>query len=162
MTNALIIKARGVIFFLCPEYMSVKEFLNSSISVISASSWFVTCGMLLHELTKWGAAILLILGISLTSTSPNSEWEYWIWIFFSVFSCWILLGLLIFIAANFFISLSTTLPNLSEPLISETSIPNSRANFLALGLANLILPGFFSSILISLISGCEIVSEING
>ena len=38
VTNALIIKARGVIFFLCPEYMSVKEFLNSYISVISASS----------------------------------------------------------------------------------------------------------------------------
>ena len=37
-TNALIIKASGVIFFFYPVNVSVKEFLNSSISVISASS----------------------------------------------------------------------------------------------------------------------------
>ena len=34
-TNALIMKAKGVIFFFSPVYISVKEFLNFSISVIT-------------------------------------------------------------------------------------------------------------------------------
>ena len=70
---AFIIKANGVIFFFSPVNESVKELLNSSISVISASSWCVTCGIFFQELTKCGAAILFTLGTSLISTSPKSE-----------------------------------------------------------------------------------------
>ena len=70
---AFIIKANGVIFFFSPVNESVRELLNSSISVISASSWCVTCGIFFQELTKCGAAILFTLGTSLISTSPKSE-----------------------------------------------------------------------------------------
>ena len=41
-TKALVIKARGVIFFFSPVCKSFSEFLKFSISVTSASSWFVT------------------------------------------------------------------------------------------------------------------------
>ena len=41
-TNDLIIKTKGVIFFFYPVFKSFKEDLNSSRSVISASSWCVT------------------------------------------------------------------------------------------------------------------------
>jgi pyruvate dehydrogenase E2 component (dihydrolipoamide acetyltransferase) len=35
-----------------PLYMSFRELLKFSISVISASSWFVTCGIVVQELLK--------------------------------------------------------------------------------------------------------------
>ena len=51
-TKALIINAKGVILIFSPVYMSVRELLKFSISVISASSWFVTCGIVVQELVK--------------------------------------------------------------------------------------------------------------
>ena len=51
-TKALIINAKGVILIFSPVYISVRELLKFSISVISASSWFVTCGIVVQELVK--------------------------------------------------------------------------------------------------------------
>ena len=76
VVNAFTIKAKGVIFFFSPVYISVREVLNSSNSVISASSWFVTWGILDQEFIKYFDESLLTRGISFISISPNSEWEY--------------------------------------------------------------------------------------
>ena len=43
---------------------------------MSASSWFVTCGICVQELTKYFDEIFFTLGISFISISPNSEWAY--------------------------------------------------------------------------------------
>ena len=70
------INVNGVIEIFSPVYKSLNDFLNFSISVISASSCCVTCGISLQDFSKWGAAIFLILGIGFVSISPNSEWSY--------------------------------------------------------------------------------------
>ena len=134
-TKALIIKANGVIFFLSPVYISVSEVLKSSISVISASSWFVTWGIVVQELTKYVEANFLTLGISLTSISPKSEWENSLIIFFGWTS--ILSGVLLIVEdMKFFTSSSTILPCLSLPTISLILTPSSRANLRTFGLAD--------------------------
>ena len=102
---------------------------------MSASSWFVTWGMVVHEFIKYFDDNFLTLGISFISTSPNSEWEY---------SCFIFsLSLLLLLdklfdcdATNNFTSLSITLPFLSLPVTWLISTPSSLANFRTFGLAD--------------------------
>ena len=62
--KAFTIKAKGVIFFFSPEYISVSDVLNSSNSVISASSWLVTWGILDQEFIKYFDDNFLTLGKS--------------------------------------------------------------------------------------------------
>ena len=115
--------------------MSVREDLNSSNSVISASSWFVTWGIFVHEFIRYLDDSRLTLGISFNSTSPNSEWWYSCAIVSSFLISFLSL-LLDWFATNSFISFSVTLPCLSLPSTLAISIPSSLANFLAFGDAN--------------------------
>ena len=97
----------------------------------------MTCGIVCHEFVKWGAAIFFILGISLISISPKSEWSYSdclkdLFIFSS-------LGLSKLVETNFFISSSIILPDLWDPITLLISTPSSLANFLVFGLASALL-----------------------
>ncbi len=69
--KAFAIKANGVIFIFSPDNESVKFNLKFSSSVISISSWWVTCGIVFHEFERCGAAIYFTLGILITSISPK-------------------------------------------------------------------------------------------
>ena len=115
-----------------PVYISVREFLNSSISVMSASSWFVTWGICVQELTKYFDEIFFTLGISFISISPNSEWAY-----SNLFSSFLLIWTFSFwpdlLETNNLISFSITRPSLSVPCTLLISTPSSLANFLTFG-----------------------------
>ena len=88
--------------------------------------------MVVQEFIKYFDDNLLTLGISFTSISPNSEWEYSCFIL-SLFLSLILIFSSDFVDTNNFISLSVTLPFLSLPETLFISTPNSLANFLAFG-----------------------------
>ena len=104
---------------------------------MSASSWFVTWGIVIHEFVRYFDDNFFTLGMSLISISPKSECSN---------SFFILSGLLSFtttlffelIETNFLISSSITLPSFWLPTTWLIFTPSSLANFLAFGLADAI------------------------
>ncbi len=119
---------------------------------MSASSWFVTWGIVVHEFVRYFDDNFFTLGMSLISISPKSECSN---------SFLILSGLLSFTTTlffeldetNFLISSSTTLPSFWLPATWLISTPSSLANFLAFGLADEISEILFLENVFSWISG---------
>src|SRR6185437_6347681 len=131
-TQAFIINARGDTLISAFLYSSFSCFLNSSSSVISASSNPVTCGIITQFLAKLAPEIFLILDKELTSTSPNLAK--------SIFGHGNKFKPLPFVGTpdteppvitdliKDFKSSSVMRPLLPLPLISPKLAPNSRAN----------------------------------
>ena len=110
---------------------------------MSISSCCVTWGISVHALTKCGPESLFTLGMSFTSTSPNSLCSYsFLIIFFAGWVCGTELLANLFFTKTLTSSL-VTLPDLSEPCISDKFAPSSLINFLTFGLAGFMLTSTF-------------------